>query len=95
MKYLFVIKNNYLRSELNKLTEELMMKDKLIAQMNIEFSEKEAQYNIRNNDTEKKIEYIARENQYFLEKIDKLEAEVGEMVKFNNSESQRLLWNCS
>jgi hypothetical protein len=79
-----------LRSELSKLTEDLMMKDKLIAQMNIEYSEKEAQYNMRINDTEKKIDFFTRDNQYLVEKVDKLESEIGEMVKITNSESN---WN--
>jgi hypothetical protein len=57
-----------------------MMKDKLVAQMNIEFSEKEAQYNMRINELEKKMDFLSRENQFLLEKNDKLECEMSEMV---------------
>ncbi len=56
------------------------MKDKLVAQMNIEFSEKEAQYNMRINELEKKMDFLSRENQFLLEKNDKLECEMSEMV---------------
>ena len=63
------------------------MKDKLIAQMNMEISEKEAQYNIRINDLEKKLDFISRENQFLVDKNDKLESEMSEMVKYTNKES--------
>jgi hypothetical protein len=59
-----------------------MMKDKVVAQMNIEFSEKEAQYTMRINELEKKMDFLSRENQFLLEKNDKLESEMSEMVLF-------------
>ncbi len=58
------------------------MKDKVVAQMNIEFSEKEAQYTMRINELEKKMDFLSRENQFLLEKNDKLESEMSEMVLF-------------
>lgn len=61
----------------------MMMKDKVIAQMNIEFSEKEAQYTMRINELDKKMDFLARENQFLLEKNDKLESEMSEMVKIH------------
>jgi hypothetical protein len=58
-----------------------MMKEKVINQMNIEFSEKETHYNIKLNETEKKLEYLSRENQYLIERNEKIESEMSEMVR--------------
>jgi hypothetical protein len=58
-----------------------MMKEKVINQMNIEFSEKETHYNIKLNETEKKLEYLSRENQYLIERNEKIESEMSEMLR--------------
>lgn len=69
----------------------MMMKDKVIAQMNIEFSEKEAQYTMRINELDKKMDFLSRENQFLLEKNDKLESEMSEMVKIDLNRKSKII----
>jgi predicted nucleic acid-binding Zn-ribbon protein len=72
--------NNYYKSEMARLSEELHMKEKLIATINHDFGEKEMHYREKIADMEQKLEYTTQNFHALMEKYEKVETELTENV---------------